>query len=458
MPFYQGTRRVLRSASVRYGAKTFASGVAQQTNVAIRPSTSAVAQFTFNTGVTGGSTTQWMMVMNSGLGINPSDTFSFGYDGGGSAQFYFVVDGIGSGAGTAVNVSILDSADVVCSALASVATQPGFFQTSSDTMSYFGGVNESQSTPSSGSYGNVSVINPGSSDPGLYGQINCTYTSFGSPLAVDFYASYPNGSGSGTSVGTLSGNYTPTEMATFFTSGINGSAYQSFMTVTSVGPVMTVTSIQQGQVPDSSVGSGPISVSQLVSGYTLVNWPSSPYILTTNPADSQTYYVWISIGGSGSDPSVGDHPQQAALDASDSISTVGDKIANAFIAFAVGYSVNSGIEGIVLIAAPAVGPVADSTGTNPPFTVTTVVPGSLNIDTSTDTITLPGYLFPTGLPVRVTTSSSLPGGISAGVTYYVIRVTASTLKLAATRADALAGTPIDLTSAGIGNQTISQYP
>ena len=48
------------------------------------------------------------------------------------------------------------------------------------------------------------------------------------------------------------------------------------------------------------------------------------------------------------------------------------------------------------------------------------------------------------------TGSVLPGGITAGTTYYVIAVTSTTIKLATTQANAFAGTAITLTTAGLG--------
>lgn len=75
---------------------------------------------------------------------------------------------------------------------------------------------------------------------------------------------------------------------------------------------------------------------------------------------------------------------------------------------------------------------------------------------ATDICTATGHGFFTGDGVQVTTSSALPAGLSAGVTYFVIVLDANTFKLATTRANAIAGTAIDLTTAGTGTQTISR--
>lgn len=455
MPFYEGTRRSLLSGAGRYPSKSFASGVQQVTTASFSFSAGS-AEFTFNSGVTGGSPTQWDMFMNAGNSITPGDGFSFQYDGFNTAQFWFQVDGNGSGSGTQVTVSSGDTADQVCSALASVANQPGVYQSSSSSISYTSTNYESQSTPSSGSYGFVNVINYGSPDPGLVAQISCTYISFGVTGSADFYAAYSNGSGSGTSVATLNGNYTADQLATLFVSGITNSISGSYFSASSVGPVLTVTATQQGQVPDSTASVGSISVVQLSSGYAIQNWPNSAYILTTEPVSLETYYVWCQVNGSGSDPVVGDHGNGVILSSFDSPSTIASAIAAGFYTFGI-FNVNSS-DGFIQLQQGNVGPSTPASGSTPPFTISTPTVGVVNVNTSTDTITVPGYLFPTGLSVRLSTTSALPGGLSLNTTYYVIRVTANTLRLASSRANALAGTPVNLTDVGLGTQTIYQYP
>lgn len=73
----------------------------------------------------------------------------------------------------------------------------------------------------------------------------------------------------------------------------------------------------------------------------------------------------------------------------------------------------------------------------------------------------PGLVFTTstahgfalGLVVQFTTSSALPTGISPATNYYVIPLTATTYMVATSLANALAGTAVDYTNAGTGNQT-----
>lgn len=60
----------------------------------------------------------------------------------------------------------------------------------------------------------------------------------------------------------------------------------------------------------------------------------------------------------------------------------------------------------------------------------------------------------TGLRARLTTTGTLPTPLAANTTYYVIRVSDVAVKLAASLANAKAGTAIDLTSVGSGVHTL----
>jgi microcystin-dependent protein len=63
----------------------------------------------------------------------------------------------------------------------------------------------------------------------------------------------------------------------------------------------------------------------------------------------------------------------------------------------------------------------------------------------------------TGFRVRFSTTGTLPGGLAINTTYYVIVLTSNTIKVATTRANALAGTAIDITTIGTGTHTIVQF-
>lgn len=77
-----------------------------------------------------------------------------------------------------------------------------------------------------------------------------------------------------------------------------------------------------------------------------------------------------------------------------------------------------------------------------------------DVNTGTEEITETGHGFTTGEgPVWFSSSGSLPAGLSASTNYWIIVVDANTFKVATSRANALAGTAIDLTTQGTGTHT-----
>jgi fluoride ion exporter CrcB/FEX len=76
---------------------------------------------------------------------------------------------------------------------------------------------------------------------------------------------------------------------------------------------------------------------------------------------------------------------------------------------------------------------------------------------ATDTLTAVAHGLQTGDgPVQVAnTGGGLPAGLAAATNYWVIRLTADTFKLATSFANAIAGTPINITTDGTGTQTLS---
>lgn len=80
-------------------------------------------------------------------------------------------------------------------------------------------------------------------------------------------------------------------------------------------------------------------------------------------------------------------------------------------------------------------------------------------DASTDVVTssaVGGFcnLFPF-TRVQVSSSGTLPAGLAAATDYFVIRLSDTTIKLATSYANAVAGTAIDITGAGTGTHTLN---
>lgn len=72
-----------------------------------------------------------------------------------------------------------------------------------------------------------------------------------------------------------------------------------------------------------------------------------------------------------------------------------------------------------------------------------------------ESLTINNHPFNTGERVYISSTASLPAGLSALTEYFVIDVDTNTIKLAATKADALANIPIDITSTGSGTIVVA---
>lgn len=86
-----------------------------------------------------------------------------------------------------------------------------------------------------------------------------------------------------------------------------------------------------------------------------------------------------------------------------------------------------------------------------------------NVNTATDTITIPSAIVPdTGTPVFYDDGADGVGTdiapLKFNTRYFVIKFSSTTLKLAATYADAIAANPIDLTTTGNNSQTLAFCP
>lgn len=79
------------------------------------------------------------------------------------------------------------------------------------------------------------------------------------------------------------------------------------------------------------------------------------------------------------------------------------------------------------------------------------------VTVATDLITVQSNVdrWITGMKVSVSTTGTLPAGLVSLTDYYVIRASATTIKLATTLANAVAGTAIDLTAQGSGTHTLT---
>lgn len=77
-----------------------------------------------------------------------------------------------------------------------------------------------------------------------------------------------------------------------------------------------------------------------------------------------------------------------------------------------------------------------------------------DVCTWTSTTNIPSNIL-TGTRVRLTTTTTLPGGLATATDYYVIKLSDTTFSLATSYANAVAGTAINITDAGTGTHTVT---
>lgn len=86
-----------------------------------------------------------------------------------------------------------------------------------------------------------------------------------------------------------------------------------------------------------------------------------------------------------------------------------------------------------------------------PYTVP--APYTFTANAATDIVT--NNSLATGVRVQLTTTGTLPAGLSLATNYYIISVDSSQAKLATSLANAIAGVAIDITTAGSGTHTLT---
>lgn len=104
-----------------------------------------------------------------------------------------------------------------------------------------------------------------------------------------------------------------------------------------------------------------------------------------------------------------------------------------------------------VVPGPATNPVPKNANDSGAGSITGVqtTPGvATEVDPTNNTVTIPSHGLPTGLKGRLTSTGTLPAGLSTGVDYFIIVVDANTVKFADSLAHAEAGTAVDITGYG----------
>ena len=127
-----------------------------------------------------------------------------------------------------------------------------------------------------------------------------------------------------------------------------------------------------------------------------------------------------------------------------------------YLTNATAYSASATTMPSVLMLIDIVGFVRGDAATTTKTVTQTYFPFSeFTADAGTDICTHSNINLMPYTNVQLTTTTTLPAGLSLATDYYVIRLDDTTIKLASSYANAVAGTPIDITDAGTGTHTIN---
>jgi len=91
---------------------------------------------------------------------------------------------------------------------------------------------------------------------------------------------------------------------------------------------------------------------------------------------------------------------------------------------------------------------ADDSGAGSISVVVTTPGVASEVDVDANTVTIPAAGYYTGLKGQLTTTGTLPAGLSLATDYFIIVVDADTFKFATSAANALAGTAVNITGQG----------
>lgn len=96
---------------------------------------------------------------------------------------------------------------------------------------------------------------------------------------------------------------------------------------------------------------------------------------------------------------------------------------------------------------------ADDSGAGSITVAETTAGVDSKVNVTTDTITVASHGLTTGLKGQLTSTATLPAGLSASTDYFVVVVNSSSFKLATSLANALAGTVVNITNQGTAAAT-----
>jgi hypothetical protein len=227
---------------------------------------------------------------------------------------------------------------------------------------------------------------------------------------------------------------------------------------TAADGTMTLTQVNVGPTTNPVVknaadsGAGSITGVQTTAG--VASNLNNTYIVGYEPDSATKHAFWFNVNSEGVEPTVADATMhEVVIDASATDAQVATAL-EAIIDDVTSWSSSATLAVITVTASTKYAMNwADDGDTE--FTIDPTTPGVNNaFSIINNTITIASHGYATGLKVAATTAGTLPTGLSA-TDYYVIKVDASTIKLASSAANAIAGTAVNITGDGSGTHTLT---
>lgn len=202
-----------------------------------------------------------------------------------------------------------------------------------------------------------------------------------------------------------------------------------------------------------------------VNGRSLrVDWNKN-FLPTTAATASECHFLARGAGNPGADALFNTGTNLAFQPVSNATSNAGAIQHGDAVSPAYKYIANASAWSTAATTAPAILTLVDLVGFYRVTSVTTTTAqattntlsafSTFTADASTDILTHSNINLMPFTRVQVSTTTTLPAGLSAATNYYVIKVTDTTCKLATSYANAVAGTAINITDAGTGTHTIN---
>lgn len=232
-------------------------------------------------------------------------------------------------------------------------------------------------------------------------------------------------------------------------------AADTLVTITGATDHVIITNDYMGNVVNAANGVASPGFSYVITPGVASNLNNS-FFRFSETANAVNYAAWYNINGEGTAPVIAGSPTLIEVTAVLSRSAndiAGDSRTAIDGAIGAAIVVSGATNQIILTNSTRGTCTATANGAvSPGFTIANSPAGAnTEVDTATDSVTIPTHGLTTGLKGQLTTTGTLPAGLSLATDYFIIAVDANTVQFASSLANALAETEIDITDTGADN-------